>query len=263
MWVVSPIPLLSSTLLSFTLYLNNTIMRSSNASPPFEQYEDGMVAKRPILEVNTSRLLIEENLPRPTLQEGSTPEMGFVREVVLGHEQKLVLLQIELRALHHLLHEHYSWINSCKTRITLVSGNLEHIIDQHLVPLQHTIYISGCRQCPCGQIQLTECHCGRPKLATTSELFAKYLEPPIAQPRPSSPYPHSSNYPSSSNSASFGTPEEGEAPIPVLYRVEGPSEAETVFLRAALFPEHPNSTGSYEGDRSVSGDGGRSGSGSD
>src|SRR5579864_6387760 len=221
MWVVSPIPLLSSTLPSFTIYLDDIIMRSSSASPPFEQYEDGMVAERPILEVNTSRLLIEENLPRPTLQEGSTPEMGFVKEVVLGHEQKLVLLQIEVRALHHLLHEHYSWINSCKTDVSLVSGNLEHIVDQHLVPLQHTIYISSRRQCPCGRIQLTECHCGCTKLATTLEPFAKYLEPPIAQPQPSSPYPHSSNYPSSSDSASFGTPEEGEAPIPVPYQLEG------------------------------------------
>src|SRR5579864_9118447 len=166
--MVSPIPLLSSTLLSFTLYLNDTIMRSSDASPPFKQYEDSMVAKRPILEVNTSRLLIEENLPRPTLQEGSTPEMGFIKEVVLGHKQKLVLLQIEVRALHHLLHKHYSWINSCKTNITLVSSNLEHIIDQHLVPLQHAIYISSRRQCPCG----------RTKLAMTSESFAEYLEPP-------------------------------------------------------------------------------------
>src|SRR5579864_6199783 len=166
--MVSPIPLLSSTLSSFTLYLDDTIMCSSDASPPFEQYEDGMIAERPILEVNTSRLLIEENLPCPTLQEGSTLEMSFVKEVVLGHEQKLVLLQIEVRALHHLLHEHYSWINSCKTDIALVSSNLEHIIDQHLVPLQHTIYISGRRQCPCG----------RTKLAMTSESFAEYLEPP-------------------------------------------------------------------------------------
>ena len=69
-WVVSPIPLFSSTLSSFTIYLDNIIMRSSDASPPFKQYEDGMVAECPILEVNTSRLLIEENIPRPTLQEG-------------------------------------------------------------------------------------------------------------------------------------------------------------------------------------------------
>src|SRR5579864_8401378 len=261
--MVSPIPLLSSTLSSFTLYLDDTIMCSSDASPPFEQYEDGMVAERPILEVNTSRLLIEENLPCPTLQEGSTPEMGFVKEVVLGHEQKLVLLQIEVRALHHLFHEHYSWINSCKTDIALASRNMEHFIDCHLIPLQHAVYVSGCRQCPCGQIQLSECNCGCPKLVTPLQPFAEYLEPPIVQPQPSSPYPHSSDYPSSSNSTSFRTPEEGEAPISVPYRLEGPTEAEAIFLGAALFPEQLNSTGSYEGDRSVSGDGRGSGSGSD
>jgi hypothetical protein len=62
-------------------------MRSPSYSPPFSQRVNGMVAERPILSVDTDRILAEENLPRPTLLHGSTPEMGFVKEMVHGQCQ--------------------------------------------------------------------------------------------------------------------------------------------------------------------------------
>src|SRR5579864_7840591 len=83
-------------------YLNNLlVMRSSTDSPPFEQYSNGMVANRPVLGIDTDRVLAEENLPHPSLQVGSTLEMGFVKDVVYGHDIKLVALNMEVETLRH------------------------------------------------------------------------------------------------------------------------------------------------------------------
>jgi len=226
------------------------VMRSSSYSPPFEQHSDGMVADRPVLGIDTDRVLAEENLPRPSLLVGSTPEMGFVKDVVYGHDLKLVALNLEVETLRRLLHEQFQFVRSNQAHYLEMKTLFDHFIDEHWTSLQQAVFISTHRQCPCGRLQLTECHCGRPRLVEPARpTYPEYFPPPVARERFSTPYPNSSSHSSTSNTSPFITPEDGqEVMLPIPYRLEGPTEEEALFLRAALHPQRSEEESSDEGD---------------
>src|SRR5579864_2590727 len=119
----------SYTIYFITHYLDDIlIMRSSSCSPPFAQYENGMVGEAPLLNSNMPRVLREENIPRPTLLEGSTPEMSFMKEYVHGLEQRLVDLQAHL-VRHQLdLYKEVEALRNGQLRIVELEVLFEHFV---------------------------------------------------------------------------------------------------------------------------------------
>jgi len=248
----------SYTIYLITHYLDDIfIMRSSSCSPPFAQYEDGMVGEAPLLNSNMPRVLREENIPRPTLLEGSTPEMSFVKEYVHGLEQRLVDLQARL--VRHQLdsYKEVEALRNGQLRIVELEVLFEHFVDKHYLPLQRAFFLLLRHQCPCGRYRIQECRCGRPLLVEVDVPFSEYLTPPVHHSDSSSSGSDSSHYSPTTDASVFRTPEEGEeVPIPIPYRLEGPTEEEAVFLRATLYPEQSDPTRSYAGDNGFSGDSG-------
>jgi hypothetical protein len=198
-----------------------------------------MVADRPILDIPVARILAEENLPNPTLFEGSTPEISFMKEMLLIHDRRLV--------------EDSKNIALAISRQDNFVMAFEHFIDDHWLPLQQSFLLSLHRECPCGRTSFTFCSCGRPRIAVSQLTYGEYFPPPTT---PSGP-PHT-HYSPSTDSSPFVTPEEGE-PISIPYRSTGPTDAEALLLWATLYPEQSNSAGKDEGDDGVSGGSGGGG----
>src|SRR5579864_2641858 len=129
-------------------------MRSSSGSPPFSQFTNGMVAERPLLQIPTARLLAEENHPFPTLVQGSTPEISFVKEIVRINDQRLA--------------EESSKGRELCARVDSFEAMFKHFIDEHWLPLQQAFFIFTHRECSCGLVSLAHCSCGRPCVAPAS-----------------------------------------------------------------------------------------------